>query len=304
MPFDFEQEFGGDDDNAEEPATAETEAATAAAAEAAVDEYTSDTESDDEVDTEYLGDVDKRLEVATHYRELVKAPLFSGGGNSARIVEREIRKFVRERLEVLLSIREPAQKTEAQFNDEEVALIRSLLSGHQELSFLVNKVREKDAPARVTAPAAPVKAAAPAVVRPTQAPAPAVRPAVKPAATPKPAAAPKQEAKPTKLAPKPAKAKPAQKPAPKAPPAPPEDEYIEVEDRRPGQEGKTVRIKRQRRQAPQGAVPMPMGHAISQATEAAASRSLSILATAAPALAGLAQAAAKASSVAGDIDRQ
>src|SRR4051812_13332832 len=59
----------------------------------------SEPESDD-----YMALVDQRLEVAQYYRLLLGAPLFDKDTLASRIVEREHRAFIRERLEILLSI--------------------------------------------------------------------------------------------------------------------------------------------------------------------------------------------------------
>jgi hypothetical protein len=58
-------------------------------------------------DTGYMTEVDKRIEVTNYYRELLRSPLFGVSTEAARIVERKVRLFVKEQLEILLGMRRP-----------------------------------------------------------------------------------------------------------------------------------------------------------------------------------------------------
>src|ERR1022692_3692867 len=52
----------------------------------------------------YMNDVDMRLEVASYYRELLKAPMFNEATEASLIVEKQIRDFVRNQLGILFGI--------------------------------------------------------------------------------------------------------------------------------------------------------------------------------------------------------
>ncbi len=53
-----------------------------------------------------MREVDVRLDVTAHYRELLRGSLFATETEAGAIVEEEIRRFVRNRIEVLLGIRQ------------------------------------------------------------------------------------------------------------------------------------------------------------------------------------------------------
>jgi hypothetical protein len=70
-------------------------------------------ESDVELDN-YMSEVDKRLEVASFYRALLKNPLFNGTrdkGSAATVVEKEVRAFCRSRLAVLMGLKPETSAT-------------------------------------------------------------------------------------------------------------------------------------------------------------------------------------------------
>jgi hypothetical protein len=76
-----------------------------------------------------LADVDRRLEVADHYRAILNHEFFDDTESpAAQIVDREIRAFVRERLEVLLGLRIPREPVEAvnPFSDEEIKALKAI----------------------------------------------------------------------------------------------------------------------------------------------------------------------------------
>lgn len=83
-------------------------------------------ESDD--DDSYMDEVDKRLEITNYYRELLRGSLFGQNTEAAQTVEREVRRFVRQRIEILLGIRPAAEKQAAvapfPFSDSEVMALR------------------------------------------------------------------------------------------------------------------------------------------------------------------------------------
>ncbi len=54
-----------------------------------------------------LSDVDLRLETADYYRAILGHEFFNVSSPAAQVVDREIRTFIRERLEVLLGLRAP-----------------------------------------------------------------------------------------------------------------------------------------------------------------------------------------------------
>ena len=57
-----------------------------------------------------ISEIEKRLEVASHYRSLLNRPLFDKTNEATDQIQSEIRSFVQERLEVLLGM-EPLPQT-------------------------------------------------------------------------------------------------------------------------------------------------------------------------------------------------
>jgi hypothetical protein len=304
MAFDFDNEFSGDEEEDEVAEAGYTQ--TNERSSDVVDELTEEEQEEDA--SAYMGEVDKRLEVATYYRELLKASLFAGGGSTARIVEREVRAFVRHRLEILLSIRGETARVEAQFTNEEVVALKGLVAGSTELQFLVQKVREKD---RAPEPKVEVRPA-PAPMKPTPATAPVPRqvPAVRQAIAPAPAA--------TQPAPRPA----APKQSPAAPPPRPETpKQVRRQPRRPQKvedgsaspsmeerkvvqhpvTGDDIKIRKQRVQRPAGAIPFPAD--LSTATHLSAAGAVAAMEQAAPGLATLLAATAATRASDSDNDR-
>jgi outer membrane biosynthesis protein TonB len=152
-----------------------------------------------------LMDVDLRLETADYYRAILKHEFFETESQAAQIVDREIRTFIRERLEVLLGLRAPRQSEqviELPFEEDEIQALKLLASKVLKKPTLVN-----EAPA----------------VKKMAAPAPAPRPEVKPAMKPKPQAkkVPAPVSKPKTAKPVAPKAKPAPAPLAKAQPQEP-----------------------------------------------------------------------------------
>jgi len=202
--------------------------------------------ADEEQSTDYMLDVDQRLEVAGYYRELCRTSLFTQSTPAARIVEREHRKFIRGRLEELLSIRPEAPPVAApvsQFSDVEVAAIKILIASMRQKGMI------PDAPPPVTAPrrAPTPPPAAPPVKQPAR-PAPAVQ-RVRQAVTPQAAvtAAP---------APRAAQQRPSA-PAKKKPGRPPVAVQMEQKKVVMKSDGTKVITTAQRIQRPAGMVPFP-----------------------------------------------
>jgi hypothetical protein len=131
-----------------------------------------------------LADVDLRLETADYYRAILNHAFFDVASEASQIVDREIRAFIRERLEILLGLRSPkvpvAVAAPAQFADDEV----------KALKLLATKVLNKPALAEASKPmvrkmAMPVPEAKPAIRAKPQArkiPAPPPAPSTKPKA--------------------------------------------------------------------------------------------------------------------------
>lgn len=67
-----------------------------------------------EYSEDYSNEIDKRLEVAAYYQQLRRGSLFTSDTEASRIVEREVRRFVQQRLEVLVGMRaaEPAPQVQ------------------------------------------------------------------------------------------------------------------------------------------------------------------------------------------------
>lgn len=185
----------------------------------------------EQADDSYLTDVDRRLEVAQYYRELLRSSLFSEQTTSGGIVEREIRLFIRERLEMLLAIK-ATQVTPApsQFSEDEVHVLR----------ILVKEVTKRDAfqsPEKQAAPPTVKRAALPASkeVRRRSPPAGPTMVAVPPPASkPEPSKAPNK--RPRKLDSTPA---------------------ITLKRTVVANDGKDHEIEVQRIQRPSGALPFP-----------------------------------------------
>jgi hypothetical protein len=156
----------------------------------------------EDTDENYMNEADKRLEIATYYRELTRAALFSNTSEASQLVEKEIRDFVRGRLEVLLGIKpenKPTMVFKSPFSEGEVATLKTLAGMNavelSTLRMLLDKVLTMNSPKvetkqdptiRVAATPAPRQAPS---ITPRQSPvAPSAQPATAPpaAATPAP----------------------------------------------------------------------------------------------------------------------
>lgn len=78
---------------------------------------------------DYMNEVDRRLEVASYYRELLRSPLFDNESPAAEIVQNEMRTFATGRLEVLLAIKQErfTPPPESQFSPDEVQALKAIL---------------------------------------------------------------------------------------------------------------------------------------------------------------------------------
>lgn len=181
-----------------------------------------------------LADVDTRLETADYYRAILRSGFFDeavvASSPVASIVDREIRTFIRERLSVLVGLRQPkAAEVVLPFDGREVEVLKTLADldeeGVEALKMLLGKVKALATKSREPRkrPAAPP--ARPVKVEPARR-AVAVKRVVPPAPAPTTRAAPKTEPKPPVQAPAappkppakaPAKPQGAKKPTPKRP---------------------------------------------------------------------------------------
>lgn len=202
-------------------------------------QVTEESESDD-----YMSLVDQRLEVAQYYRLLLGEPLFDKDTAASRIVEREHRAFIRERLEVLLSIRQeqPAPVPQSQFTEQEISALKVMIAKMRERG-MVEAAKETPPPAPSPSRVAPIQAPAP--VARQQRPAPQVARRASPVRAPdaapaiEPPVAPKAQA-------------PAQKLKKKGPAI---TVTKTIED--PNNPGQMVEIQVPRIQRPAGAMPFP-----------------------------------------------
>jgi hypothetical protein len=137
-----------------------------------------------------LADVDLRLETADYYRAILNHTFFDTSSQAAEIVDREVRAFIRERLEVLLGLRSPRtpEVAELPFSEDEVDALHllaskvmrnnGLLSSSESKTSLVKKM-PTPAPAprhEVARPKPQVKKVAPPAPAPSTKPKPKVRP--------------------------------------------------------------------------------------------------------------------------------
>ncbi len=224
-------------------------------------------EEDGPPDDSYLLEVDKRLEVATYYRSLLRNPLFDQVTPASEIVEREHKRFIRERLEVLMSIRPPAPAPvvlKSEFTSEEVTALKVLIGQMRKKGMIAAAE-----PTPVAVAPAPVAPPAPRrTANPAPRPAPTVAPARTPTPVPAPAATPPAQPASRPAAPKTKPVKPTAKKV-EAGGLPPLTKKIIVQN--PDDPEETREITVQRRQRPAGALPFPASNqAMSAATHMSA----------------------------------
>lgn len=134
-----------------------------------------------------LADVDLRLEVADYYRAILNHDFFSTESKAGEMVDREIRSFIRERLEVLLGLRDPRQpQVVMPFEEDEIAALKALAAKVLQKPGLM-KTEERPAVRKMPTP---VPTAKPQARRPKpqarKVPAPRAAPSSKPRAVAKP----------------------------------------------------------------------------------------------------------------------
>lgn len=138
-----------------------------------------------------LMDVDLRLATADHYRAIVKNKFFADESTpAAQLVDREMRAFVKNRLEVLLGLRQEREEPVAhvsEFSPEEVSALKALAAKVMGKPQLVSNT--------TVAPKQEIKTAGPVTVAPTVKPPkiPTSKPA-KPKVTKVPTGVPKTKA--------------------------------------------------------------------------------------------------------------
>jgi hypothetical protein len=186
MPFDFEELTQLEEEGEEAPVE---------------DNAGAVLESIQDTFDEHMSEVEKRLEVASYYRVLLNDSLFTDGSEAARMVEKEVRTFIKQRLEVLLGMKAEKQQvvveSKKEFTDPEVAALKALAA----------KVIGKPALVETTAPKTPAKPEIKKAAAPAPAPKAPAAPIRRPAVAAKPPVA-RPAAKPPQAAPVPQQAQP------------------------------------------------------------------------------------------------
>ncbi len=260
MPFDFDSEYGGEDD---EQQTSDAEQFAAVADRAVAQTFGN--ESEDEDDQSYMSEVDKRLEITTYYRELLRGSLFDQATEASQIVEREVRNFVRRRLETLLGIRpeevvpqKPAA-VELPFSKEQITA----------LQLFANRLITRDEE--------PKKPEVRKITAPEPKPAPLLRKAAQPPkAEPQAAIKQAREEAVRKAPPAPPPEAPAKAPAAATKPQKGGKKALAQTKEVVNDEGKTVTITNPRIQRPAGQAPFPDATQMSFLLESQAHNGLQI----------------------------
>jgi len=171
-----------------------------------------------------MSEAERRLDVASYYRQLLRGSIFESNEPGARQVNAELAAFAEGRLQVLLGIRadhQPVAIVKPQFSDEEAVSLRKFAAMSEAELKVLRALLATAARSRSVVGTPPVKAQpAPAKIVPVQQtakPAPTIRRIAAPNSAPAPAPVPA----PRVARPAPA-AQPVQKPRPAAQqPAPP-----------------------------------------------------------------------------------
>lgn len=134
-----------------------------------------------------LNDVEKRLALASYYRELCNFDPFQDGSAEGNQVAQEIRAWARGRMEVLVGLR--VENPSTQFSDSEVAVIKLLSTFNEDqiaaLKTLADRLLQK--PSIAAPPKQRVISAKPApVVRKPPARPPVIKPQATPEVAPRP----------------------------------------------------------------------------------------------------------------------
>ena len=106
-----------------------------------VEQFVENYESEIEAEAKAIEEVDKRLEKAIYYREILKTPLFEDASQIAQDVNDEIREFVHTRLQNLMGMKtkEEVAQVVNQFDEDEANQIRALLSRFDDKELIVLK---------------------------------------------------------------------------------------------------------------------------------------------------------------------
>ena len=207
----------------------------------------------------YMNDVDMRLEVASYYRELLKAPMFNEATEASLIVEKQIRDFVRNQLGILFGIQPvvtPITVVKSPFNELETATLQDLAALKPiEITAL------KMVLAQVIKATHPPDTKAEVAVRKTNAPEVKPTPTITPRQGPQAAGRP-QQPQPAPVAPAPVKRGPGRPPK----------ETITVIDPTTNQPRELKVVKEQVKNT--RGIPMPTGAALFRAQTMAAQASV------------------------------
>lgn len=142
-----------------------------------------------------LSEVEQRLEIASYYRLLLNDHLFGDMTPAAVEVEKEVRGFIRNRLEVLLGIKQETAPAKDVFTEAEVSALKTVASKILRKPELAEPVKAAPPPApSLRQVAAPAAKAPPALKKTAPAPKQVVRKA-ETASRPAPKPEPKKEAK-------------------------------------------------------------------------------------------------------------
>jgi len=161
-----------------------------------------------------MSEAERRLDIASYYRQLLRGSIFESDEPGARQVNSELAAFAEGRLQILLGIRagdRPIPIVKPQFSDEEAAALRKFAAmSESELKVLRALLATAARSKSVVGPPPPKPQPAPATAQPVQhapKPVPTIRKIAAPRATPAPA--------PAAPAPAPAQRPAATRPAPR-----------------------------------------------------------------------------------------
>jgi hypothetical protein len=268
-PFDFDSEYDANEEAEDDGQEPESEGAqvTDHADKIVANYLAQHQEDEDEPDDGYMERVDERLEVTTHYRILLQGSLFDSDTPAARIVEKEVRRFVRNRVEVLLGIkREEAVPAPPPvvlpFSESEIVALKTLAAAAMRSSSFSGASEAPKQEPQLRKAQTPVPAPTPTVVRKASKPAPVAKTQPAPPSTPPKAPVPAPI--PTTTQTKPPKPGKPGKPGRKR-------GYIKKEVVNP-ETGETTVITKVEQQNPADRLPWPSANMFTAMTEAVASR--------------------------------
>lgn len=170
---DFDAEFDTQPESAETSPTSIDEL---------VDEVDDSPEEEEELDDE-MSEAERRISLAGYYKLLAKGGVFNDGSDEAKVVDKELKSFARDRVVVLLNLPSQKPKIELPFNEQQIEALLSMANRIIERQTLqpVNAVVPAVRP--LAAPVAPVAS------RPTKPAGPQIKPLVAPLGAKKPAPA-------------------------------------------------------------------------------------------------------------------